>query len=110
MAINIYEDTKVYIVSPAYAFTGGPELLHQLSYCMRKELDYENVFMVYYSQKDEYKFEGKDEEIPMIADKIRECISGYKEKIKDFEHYRNIIRNEKEKFKKDIREIFVKVN
>ena len=29
--INIYQDTKVYIACPAYAKTGGPELLHQLA-------------------------------------------------------------------------------
>lgn len=28
--IEIYEQTKVYVLCPAYSKTGGPELLHQL--------------------------------------------------------------------------------
>jgi len=39
LAIKIYPTTKVYVVAPANVATGGPELLHQLAYQLRNNLD-----------------------------------------------------------------------
>ncbi len=51
--IDIYKDTKVYIVCPAYVKTGGPELLHQLANKLDKMgID---VTMAYYGTKEEDK-------------------------------------------------------
>jgi hypothetical protein len=58
---------------------------------------------------DEYKFEDKDENIPKIIDKIKDCLENYEERYKDFEHYRQIIKNEPQKFLEDLKKIFVKV-
>ena len=57
---------------------------------------------------DEYKFEDKEENIPQIIDKIKDCFENYKERYKDFEHYREVIKNEPQKFMEDLRKIFVK--
>lgn len=46
MQIDVYKDTKIFVVCPARFATGGPELLHQLVYKMRK-LGY-NAAMYYY--------------------------------------------------------------
>ncbi len=46
MSISIYPKSKVYIVAPANVATGGPELLHQLAYHLRKDLNIE-AFMYY---------------------------------------------------------------
>jgi hypothetical protein len=58
---------------------------------------------------DEYKFEDRDENIPKIVDKIRDCFDNYEERYKDFEHYREFIRNEPQRFIENLRKIFVKV-
>ena len=57
--------------------------------------------------KEEYKFEDKEENIPAIVSRIRECIENYEEKIKDFEDYRKWILYEKERFINDMKNIFV---
>lgn len=58
---------------------------------------------------EEYKFDDKEENIPKIVEKIKECIENYEEKIKDFEYYREIIKKEPEKFISDLKKIFIKV-
>lgn len=57
----------------------------------------------------EYKFEDKDENIPLIVDKIKYSIYNYEEVYNVFESYREHIRNEKVRFLEDLRKIFVKV-
>lgn len=59
---------------------------------------------------NEYKFEDKEENIPRIIDKIRECFENYEKKTKDFESYREIIKSEPEKFIEDLKKIFGKYN
>lgn len=49
--IKIYPNTKIYVCAPAFVATGGPELLHQLVYNLRK-LNY-NACM-YYFRNDNY--------------------------------------------------------
>jgi hypothetical protein len=58
---------------------------------------------------DEYKFEDKEENIPKIIEKIKDCFKNFEERYKDFEYYRNIIKNEPKKFLEDLKKIFVKV-
>lgn len=58
---------------------------------------------------EDYKFDDKVENIPKIIQKIRDCIENFEERYKDFEFYRQIIRNEPQKFIEDIRNIFTKL-
>jgi len=58
---------------------------------------------------DEYKFDDKEENIPAIVDKIKDCFKNFEKRYKDFEYYRNIIKNEPNKFLEDLKKIFVKV-
>ncbi len=58
---------------------------------------------------DEYKFEDKKENIPKILSKIRDCFVNFRERYKDFDYYRQIIKSEYEKFKEDLKKIFIKV-
>ena len=59
---------------------------------------------------DEYKFEDKDENIPKIIEKIKDCFENFGERYKDFEYYRQVIRNEPQKFIDDLKKIFMKVD
>ncbi|WP_292460125.1 hypothetical protein [Methanothermococcus sp.] len=52
MGISIYEDTKIYICLPSTKITGGIELLHQLTYHLRTELNIESYLY--------YPFEGPE--------------------------------------------------
>jgi len=55
---------------------------------------------------EKYKFEDKEENIPQIVEKIRYCIDNYDEVKKDFNNYRNLIKNEEKKFIEDIKQNF----
>lgn len=55
---------------------------------------------------EEYKFEDKEENIPLIVEKIKDCFKDFEIHYKNFENYRNIIKSEKEKFIKDLKSIF----
>ena len=55
---------------------------------------------------DEYKFEDKEENIPKIVEKIKDCFINFEERYKDFEYYRHVIKNEPRKFIEDLRKIF----
>jgi hypothetical protein len=57
---------------------------------------------------DEYKFEDKEESIPKIIEKIKDCFKNFEERYKDFEYYRKVIRNEPQKFIEDLKRIFIK--
>ena len=59
---------------------------------------------------DEYKFDDKEENIPKIIEKIRDYFENFGERYKDFDYYRQIIKNEPEKFVEDLKNIFVKVD
>ena len=50
----------------------------------------------------EYKFEDKEENIPLIVEKIKDCFKNFEMHYKNFENYRNIIKSEPEKFIKDL--------
>ncbi|MDA8089118.1 MAG: hypothetical protein M0Z61_02680 [Nitrospiraceae bacterium] len=57
---------------------------------------------------DEYKFEDKIENIPIITGKIKECFALFKEKNGDFDGFREIIKKDKSKFVEDLKSIFIK--
>jgi hypothetical protein len=58
---------------------------------------------------EEYKFDERDENIPEIINKIRDCFENFDERYKDFDHYREVIKQEPQKFVEDLKKIFVKV-
>lgn len=55
---------------------------------------------------DRYKFEDTDSNIKQIVSTIKLCLDNYEVEEKNFSKYRNIISNEKDKFIKDVYEIF----
>lgn len=55
---------------------------------------------------EEYRFSNDSSKITDIVDAIRRCQEGYDSEIIKFEGYRKFIRNEKDVFLNDIREIF----
>ena len=54
----------------------------------------------------EFKYRNKNEDIPIIVDKIRDCLNNYDIKIVQFKSYRDKIRKEKDVFERDVRSIF----
>ena len=56
-----------------------------------------------------YKFEDSENSIPAIISMIRSCLSDYEGHIKDFDEYREMIRQEHKGFSKDVRDIFGKL-
>ncbi len=58
---------------------------------------------------DEYKFEDREENIPKIVEKIKDCFENFEERYKDFNYYRQVIKNEPQKFIEDLKKIFVKI-
>ncbi|MEO1783963.1 hypothetical protein V4762_02675 [Thermodesulfobium sp. 4217-1] len=58
---------------------------------------------------DEYKFEDKDENIPKIISKMKDCLENFESIYKDFDLYREKIKDEPQKFIEDLKKIFVKV-
>ena len=57
---------------------------------------------------DEYKFEDKEENIPKIIEKIIDCFENFEKRYKDFDNYRQIIKEEPQKFVEDLKKIFVR--
>lgn len=55
---------------------------------------------------DEYKIESKDENIDSIVEMIRLCLKEYKERIPDFEEYRNTVLNLENGFIQSLRREF----
>jgi len=58
---------------------------------------------------DEYKFEDKEENIPRIIEKIKDCFENFEERHKDFDYYRQVIKKEPQKFIEDMKKIFIKL-
>jgi len=58
---------------------------------------------------DEYKFEDREVNIPKIIEKIEDCFENFEERNKDFDYYREVIKNEPQKFLEDLKKIFAKV-
>ncbi|MCS7299640.1 MAG: hypothetical protein RMJ37_06770 [Spirochaetia bacterium] len=57
---------------------------------------------------DEYKFEDKVENIPLILDKIQDCLNNYESHLRNFDYSRELIRREPEDFVNRLRQVFVK--
>ena len=55
---------------------------------------------------DKYKFECNKKSINSILNTINYCLENYEECIKDFDEYREMIKNEKQKFVNDVKNIF----
>jgi len=55
-----------------------------------------------------YKFLDKEENIPNIVAKIKDCFESYEKRINEFEQYRDFIKKEPEKFIDDLKKIFVR--
>ncbi len=58
---------------------------------------------------EEYKFEDKEDNIPAIVNKIKDCFENFVERYNDFDSYRHFIKNEPQKFVDDLKKIFAKV-
>jgi len=57
---------------------------------------------------EKYRFDKNQNEIPLIIERINDCLTNYDEVIDDFKPYRQIIFREREKFIEDIQKVFVK--
>lgn len=58
---------------------------------------------------NEYKFDDDEENIPKIINKIKDCFESFDKRHLDFNHYREVIKQEPQKFIENLREIFVKI-
>lgn len=58
---------------------------------------------------ESYKIEDKKENIPKIIEKIKDCFENFEERYKDLDYYRQIIKQEPQKFIEDLKKIFVKI-
>lgn len=58
---------------------------------------------------EEYKFDDKYENISEIINKVKDCFENFDNRYKDFDHYREVIKQEPQKFVEDLKKIFVKV-
>jgi hypothetical protein len=58
---------------------------------------------------DEYRFENNIKNASQIIEKIQDCFRDFENRYKDFEYYRQIIRNEPQKFLEDLKKIFNKI-
>jgi hypothetical protein len=69
MGIFIKKNTKIYVVSPALAKTGGPELLHQFAFNLRNKLNIE-AYMYYIPNNisDPVNNEYKEYNIPFVRE------------------------------------------
>lgn len=56
----------------------------------------------------EYKFSNNEDNIPLIVSKIRECLHNYERELKNFDYYREKIKEEPQKFISDLKNIFEK--
>jgi hypothetical protein len=57
---------------------------------------------------EKYRFDKNQNNIPLIIERIKDCLINYDKAINDFKPYRQAIYHEKEKFIDDIQTVFVK--
>lgn len=60
--------------------------------------------------KDEYHFEKDEQNIPLIVNQIKNCLSNYDTTIYDFADYKNVLLKEKETFSADVKKVFFPKN
>lgn len=58
---------------------------------------------------EEYKFDDIEENIPKIINKITDCLENFEKRYICFNYYREVIKNEPQKFLEDLKKVFVKV-
>jgi len=108
--IDLLKEVKVYI---DFGHFPGPERIPKeaaiLGCCVITGKRGSAAFFEDVPIPAEYKFEDKEENIPKIIDKIKDCFENFEERHKDFEYYRQIIKNGPQKFVEDLKKIFVKV-
>jgi len=108
--LNLLKESKVYI---DFGHFPGPERIPKeaaiLGCCVITSKRGCAAFFEDVPIPDEYKFEDKEENIPNIVGKIKDCFENYEERYKDFEHYREVIKNGPQRFIEDLKKIFVKV-
>jgi len=108
--INLLKKSKVYI---DFGHFPGPERIPKeaaiLGCCVITGKRGSAGFYEDVSIPNEYKFEDREENTPKIIDKIKDCFENYEERYKDFEYYREVIKNGPQKFIEDLKKIFVKV-
>jgi len=107
--INLLKMAKVYI---DFGNFSGPERIPKeaaiLGCCVITSKRGCAAFFEDVPIPEEYKFEDKEENIPRIIEKIRDCFENFEERYKDFEYYREVIRNGPKKFVEDMKKIFIK--
>jgi hypothetical protein len=107
--INLLKEAKVYI---DFGHFPGPERIPKeaaiLGCCVITGKRGSAAFFEDVPIPDDYKFEDREENIPKIIDKIKDCFENFEERYKDFEYYRQIIKNGPQKFIEDLKKIFVK--
>jgi len=108
--INLLKKSKVYI---DFGNFPGPERIPKeaalLGCCIITGKRGSAAFFEDVPIPEEYKFEDIEENIPKIVKKIKDCFENFEERYKDFEYYRNVIKNGPQKFIEDLKKIFVKV-
>jgi len=64
--IPVYKNSKIYVVCPAKAATGGPELLHQLVKILREDMNIESFIMYYPSTSNPVHPEYEKYQVPYV--------------------------------------------
>jgi len=107
--INLLKKVKVYI---DFGHFPGPERMPKeaviLGCCVITGKRGSAAFFKDVSISEKYKFDDKGEDIPKIVEKIKDCFENFEERYKDFESYREVIKNGPQKFVEDMRKIFVR--
>ena len=109
--IDLLKEVKVYI---DFGHFPGPERIPKeaaiLGCCVITGKKGSAAFFEDVSIPDEYKFADKEENIPKIIEKIKDCFENFEERYKSFDYYRQIIRGEPQKFLEDLKSIFIREN
>jgi len=58
---------------------------------------------------DSYKFEDKEENIPLIVNKIKDCFKNFRKRYRDFDYYREVIKKEPQEFIENLKKIFINI-
>ncbi|MFN3978013.1 MAG: hypothetical protein ACK4J2_05110 [Sulfurihydrogenibium azorense] len=105
--IKTLRKAKVYI---DFGFFPGPERIPKeaamMGCCVITGKRGSAAFFEDVSIPDKYKFEDKEENIPKIVKKIKDCFENFEERYKDFDYYRQVIRNGPKRFIEDLKNIF----
>lgn len=59
---------------------------------------------------EKYKIEDKVENLEVISERIKDCLNNFYVRYNDFNVYREMIRNEKQRFLNDLEKVFIKTD